>query len=222
MINVLIPCYSRQEQLNAILPMWLKQRGVEYSVIVGAGPDVVVPEHERVKVVRYSKYPITGLASLMNPLIDAADGDILCFVHGDMQAKTTGVLSAMLDRLTDRAMVTCGYINSDGEYCSGAWTHILMADKTLVVQAGKWDPAYDGGIGWEDADFLTRMANLGCFYEQVKLDKPPVHLPHVSCHKLDGAMDRYMRNKRIYNKRWGKGILGAHEAKMLNGKPVLP
>ena len=222
MISVIIPCYSRQENLNKVIPAWLKQKGVEYELIVGFGPDVIVPEHRRIKAIPLDlpKGKRGALASWNNTLIDASDGDVLLFAHSDMLVRNPNHLAVMLAALTPNAMVTSNYIVGDVNV-NGSWMQMTMISRELVLKAGKWDERYDEGAGWEDADFLTRLGKAGAYYEQVvqDFDKAPSHLPHKSCREEEWFMDAYIHNKTLYNNTHGAGILWNMEQGELNGKP---
>lgn len=222
MISVLLPCYSRQEQLDIVLPLILKQQDVEMEVVLGIGPGITYQSDPRIKVVSLDSDQCRAgaMSAFMNKVLYAASGDVAMYVHCDMAIPCPTALKQMQDKLTDKNVVMLNYRAGDVHSGCG-YTQLLMVKMDHARAAGPWDEDYGPGAAYEDADYLTRLFNLGLVIDQVFTygEDEAWHVDHPCVRDTPDFWERYRKNKRIYHRKYGVGCMDALNAGIMNGKP---
>lgn len=178
MISVLTWCYSRQDMLDITLPLILKQEGVEFEVIVGHGPDIVLPNHPKVRGV---PTPVLSITKAYNLMLREAKGDTLFITQCDMQITSPTQLKRMYDKMDGRNIVTEKFFKQ-GKRDIGVYLQCCMARKEDVVKAGGWCEGFDdvNTAAYEDADLVASLLENGLNIDHLETpaDEGVYHIDH--------------------------------------------
>jgi glycosyltransferase involved in cell wall biosynthesis len=222
MISVLTWCFSRQKYLDLTLPTWLGQRGVDFEVVVGLGPEMEVVPHPRVKRV-YT--PNAAISEAYNKLIDAASGDVLLLTQSDIEINDKYQLKKMSE-LCKKDLAVSDRVIMDGKRDPGTYLYCLMIYKEIMGKVGGWFEEFDKGVSYEDTDLIARILEAGTNIKIIKTpeDDAPRHLHHYRppYHDPDPPLRaKIERNKALFYSRRKKPLTqlwAEQHARMLTEK----
>lgn len=218
MISVLTWCYSRQDMLDITLPLWLKQEGVDYEIVLGHGPTIKWPSDPRINPVLT---PNLKMCESYNAMLKEAKGDILLITQSDMQVNSPTQLKRMLAKWSDRKMVTERFFK-EGRRDPGIYLQFMMVSKMAVIKAGGWCELFDNpeSCAHEDSDLVSTMLEQGMDFENLETpeDEGVYHIDHP---KPDYANDpvmikRLAVGKAIYNCRHDKSVIQLYAQQFAN------
>lgn len=178
LISVLTWCHSRQETLNKTLPLWLKQEGVDYEIVLGHGPDIKFKFHPKIKPV---PTPNCKMCESYNKMLREARGELLLITQCDMEVTDTSQLKRMAQRWYPGAMVSEKCFKA-GRRDPGIYLLFLLIAKKDIEDIGGWCELYDGPdtLAHEDSDMIASLLEKGIQFEF--METPPesavYHLDH--------------------------------------------
>lgn len=213
MISVIFWCYSRQEHLNAVLPKWLEQQGVDYEIVIGCGPDIKLPDDKR--IVRIAAPPPPKMGRAYNLLLAKAKGEILLITQCDLEVNDPLQLVRMTEYLKPRTIVSERFFK-DGNRQAGCFLQFLMARKADIEAVGAWYEAYDCPcyVGHEDSDLIARLLESGINLKLIETpgDRGVYHIHHAQNHIFgnDILADRIKNGKALYGSRHDTGVLSLY------------
>lgn len=183
LISILIPCYSRQEQLDVVLPLWLAQKDINFEVCVGAGPSIKVEESYRNPVVK--RIPLNmdkfGLCKAYNKLINSAKGDLLLITQCDIKATSPHNIKNMLDKWRPRWIVNENMYNN-GKKKLGLYLQCTLVEKSAVEKIGGFCELFDDNrvSAYEDGDVMASLFERGyrLTWNESEEGKGVEHMPH--------------------------------------------
>jgi GT2 family glycosyltransferase len=209
MISILTLCYSRQEMLNATLPLWQRQKGVDFEIIVGAGPGISVPNAPRIKYVHIPKFKLNNA---YNKLLSVARGEQVLITQSDVQVNDTLQLKRMLDKWNPRNMVS-ERIWKEGKRDAGVYLYCLLVDRSAVIDVGGWYEGFDcpATAAHEDADLVARLLEQG---QNMSLIETPLehgvfHIDHPKpdYHSDPIMLDRLHNGHAVYKSRHSESLM---------------
>jgi len=208
MISILIWCYSRQKFLDHTLPKWLEQTGVDYEIVIAAGPEVKRIDHPRVRYIDGPPPPKMGRA--YNLLLEAAKGDTLLITQADMEVNDPNQLARMYARCNDFTMVSERFFKN-GTREMGIFLQFMMVSKRRVIEVGGWAEVYDcpALAAHEDTDLMCRLlsAGLDLVWEETPEDKGVFHMHHGVPYDSDHYKMRIANGKAVFKLRNETGII---------------
>ena len=190
MISAIIVAYNEEERINFIIEELQKQRfSGRYEIILADGNStdktVSLAEQKGISIIHCRK----GKACQMNDAAKAAQGDILFFVHADMELADTTFTA--IQRQIDMGFDGGGFANAFDEYNDkiknlGTWMNFRFLNKKEQSDKGLFYG--DNGIfvtknvietlkGFkeipimEDYDFSRRLRK---HFKVVKIKEPPI------------------------------------------------
>lgn len=202
MITIVSTCYSREDGLREALPSWLAQEGVDFDIVIVAGPSIERIQDKRVTWVDWPTKEFNGCCVGWNVGYKAARGPLIYTAYSDMVLQDKRYLARFLAHYGPNRIVNRQAIRPDGSLDIGVWGYGVLTSKELLERSGGWDERYDGGYAWEDAHFMHAMVRAGG--DLVILKPLPTnlglrHVDHPTVREANDFNEKYVRNKRIYN-----------------------
>lgn len=208
MISVLVWNYNRPDMLEATIPKWLAQEGVEYEIVLGHGPSIKPPVNAKIRPVLT---PNLRLGQSYNKLIQEAKGEYLLLTQSDMEVNDPHQVQRMLEVCKPGYMVTERFFKN-GVRDAGVHLQFMLVRKEDMVAIGGWCEMYDNPdmCAYEDSDVVARLMNRGLKFKMLETppDKGVYHIWHpapdyvndrVVCARVENA-------KELFFSRHGKGI----------------
>lgn len=176
MISVLTWCYSRQKYLDHTLPRWLAQRDVDFEVVVGCGPGIVLPDDPRVVRV---ETPTLGLPSAYNAMFSRSKGDLICITQSDIEVNDAYLLKRLSDMWTPSKVITDRVV-MDGKREPGIYLYLTMVGRKPLEEVGGWDPMWEDYCCGEDSDIMASLLEKGHILEitETPEDRACYHMHH--------------------------------------------
>lgn len=226
-ISVLNYCYSRQSELDHTLPKLLAQEGVEYDVMLAAGPDVKTPEHPRLK-----RYPVEQqhLCKAFNMLLKNATSDLLLITQCDMEINDPYQIKRMVDMWKPGRVITEKFFKqafrnkSDGQLVRdpGYYLQMCLVAREEMVKIGGWHEEYEQPdmLGHEDGDIMASLFENGLeiYHTETPFDIGVFHLDHRVSY-WDNGEDEYWRRinnaKALFRSRHREDVKQIYARQML-------
>jgi glycosyltransferase involved in cell wall biosynthesis len=208
MISILLWCWDRQKFIDHTLPKWLEQVGVDFEVVISAGPNIKLIDHPRVRYI--IAYPPPKMGANYNALLKAAKGDTLVITQADIEVNDPHQLERMAAMCDDWTMVSEKFFK-DGKRVLGTYLQFLMIKKRLVEEVGGWYEAYDcpAVAAHEDTDLMCRLLrkDLSLKFIETPEDKGVYHMHHGTPYSSEQYQLRVRNGNWIYHQRNPEGIL---------------
>lgn len=171
--------WSRNDVLAITLPLWAKQRNVDYEVIVAKGPEAVIPDLPHVRTIDADHCCIPHA---INKAIAAAKGDVVVITQADMELNSDNHLFNMYQKLKPGHMVSHKHFN-EGRRHSGIYCHCLMVYKNDLVAVGGFDEFYcilNKSYAFEDSALVTSLLERGVLldFHTADIDHSMHHIAH--------------------------------------------
>jgi len=214
-VSVIISCYSRQEMIDKTLPAWLKQEDIRYEVILGVGPDIVVPGGEdqpNLRVIRWTKEDVcdnSGVFSLIrgqNNLLKQARGRFVLTTYSDMLINSDTQIRDMVNLWSANKNMVKRVVSArhygGGYRHSGIFCHCLLVERDELNAIGGWYNGYVGTYAHEDSELMATLIERGnriVFYSQSP-EEGVHHIDHAHPHP-DTYKDKFEASKAIYASR---------------------
>jgi hypothetical protein len=201
-ITIVSCCYSRADGIREALPSWLAQEGVDFDIVIVAGPEINRVTHPNITYIDWPVTPFNGTCIGWNEGYKAARGPLIYTAYSDMVLQDKRYLARFLAHYKPNRIVNRQAIRPDGSLDIGVWGYGVLTSKELLERSGGWDTRYDGGYAWEDAHFMHAMVRAGGELVILKALPPDLglrHVDHPSARDMADWNDKYVRNKRIYN-----------------------
>ena len=212
MISVLIWNYSRHKEMAYCLPKWLEQVGVDYEIIIAAGPDIVRIDSPKCRYI--PAYPPPKMGANYNALLQAAKGDKILVTQADMEVNDPEQLKRMADICRDGVMVSEKFFKeaqtgADGVLRPirqpGIFLQFLMVTRKDLAEAGGWWEYWDcpAVAAHEDTDLICRLVRNGVELEWTETpeDKGVYHLHHSTPYLSASYAMRVKNGLHIYKER---------------------
>lgn len=203
MISIVSICHDRQYCLDEVLPSWLAQEGIEFEIVIVAGPTIKRIDHPKVTYVDWPTKELTGVCVAWNVGYKAAKYDIIYSCYSDMVLQDKRYIARFLAHYGPNRIVNRQMIRADGSLDEGIWCYGFLVGKDLIAKSGGWDERYDGGYAWEDGHMMHSLVNAGGELSILKVapkGRELRHVDHPCCRDAADWTEKYVRNKRIYNK----------------------
>jgi GT2 family glycosyltransferase len=207
-ISVILWCFSRGKELAHALPKWLKQEGVEYEVVIAAGPEIERIDHPRVRYIDGPPPPKMGRA--YNLLTEAARGDTLLITQADMEVNDPHQLERMYRQSNALTLVSEKFIKH-GKREMGIYLQFLMAPKAKILEVGGWAEIYDcpALAAHEDTDLMCRLLRAGMDLDFIETPEEigVYHMHHEVDYYSWEYQERIKNGRAIFQMRNKEGII---------------
>lgn len=219
MISVITWCYSRQEMLNITLPKWTTQKGVDYELVVGIGPNICVPPLGATNV-QIIDTPDKLFCNSYNKLVSHAKGDTLLITQCDMEVNSDTQLKRMYELCNDRTMVTEKFFK-DGKRDNGIYAQFLMVKKQSYTKVGGFCELYDNpeSGAHEDSDLVASLLELGIDIKMISTPKEEgvYHIDHPRPDYINDKvmLKRLAKGREIFNSRHKMGIMALYAKQIM-------
>jgi len=208
-ITIVSCCYSRDEQLQCVLPSWLVQEDVEIDIVLVVGPSIEKKPFYNITYVDWPDKEFTGCSNAWNVGYKAANAPLIYSAYSDMVLQDKHYIARMLAHYKPGRVINRQLDRPDGTLDEGLWCYGFLSGKELLLQT-VWDERYNGGYAWEDTDYIHRLVEAGAelaILKPLPADLALKHIDHPSVRDAGDWHEKYIRNKHIYNHRFPKETL---------------
>jgi glycosyltransferase involved in cell wall biosynthesis len=208
-VSVLNWCYSRQEMLDITLPLWLKQEGVDFEIVLGVGPDIKVPDDPRIVIV---PTPTIKLVEAYNIILSKAKGDLCLITQSDIQVNSPTQIKRMVDKWNGHNVITELFFKK-GARDSGMYMQCCLVAKKELEKIGGWCEGYGcpALAAHEDGDIMASFLENGLDLDHTETpaDEGVYHIDHpMPDYVSDPVMLTRLANAReLFWSRHKKGVM---------------
>ena len=207
MISIASVCYSRQETLNKVLPSWLAQEEVDFEIILGVGPDIVIPNDPRIRTTRLDS-PF-NLWRAFNQTMAMSRGDLVVITQSDTLMTSSKLVKTLLNEWKPGLTVSPICIFDDGRHDDGLHLHCRLLEKSDIFRIGGMFEGFGIGYGYDDDDFSSNLSELGIKFRVLTPSEctPVTHLHHPRPNTFDPKIaDSFEKCRKLYYSRHKFGI----------------
>lgn len=206
MISVVtIGSKSKQDMADSTIPEWLKQRDVDFEVIL-VTDEIVLPEHKNLRIIR----PGTPFDFIKwyNLGFKEAKGNVIVITQIDMEVNHDHMLFNMFSKLEPGHMVSERFWKNDRRV-SGLFCQMLMVWKKDLMKVGGYNEEFCGLCAWEDNYLMSALMENGVLLDLVSFDKEYAthHLWHATNYESPESIALQTKAKAIFDKRFSRSLL---------------
>ena len=202
---VTIGTESKQDMANATIPEWLKQRDVDFEIVV-VTDNITVPNDKRIRVIR----PGTPFDFIKwyNLGFKEAKGDIIVITQIDMEVNHDHLLLNMSNKLKPGHMVSERFFKNDRRV-SGIFCQMLMLWKKDLLEVGGYHEGFCGLCAWEDNDLMSALMEHGVMLDLISFDEEYAthHLWHPVNYDSPESKVLQDKAKAVFESRFKRSLL---------------